>query len=141
MQYFKIWPNVAGGIGENTVLDRSVHPPIVTRLHYVVEGWFGDVIVTTFPSFLVTQETQHALQEMGFSGATFAEAEVTISEECEEDQPGLQLPPFVWLKVNGKAGRDDFGVAMPFRLVISRRILDLLESLGIPFAVVEPYEQ
>ncbi|WP_245518333.1 MULTISPECIES: hypothetical protein [unclassified Mesorhizobium] len=138
--YFKIRPNVAGGIGENTVLDRSVHPPIVTKLHYVVEGWFGDVIVATFPCFLVTEETQRALQKMGFSGATFAEAEVTISEECQEDQPGLDLPPFVWLKVNGKAGLDDFGIAIPFRLVISQRILDLLESLGIPFAVVEPYE-
>lgn len=139
--YFKIRPNVAGGIGENTVLDSSVHPPIVTRLHYVVEGWFGDVIVATFPCFLVTEETQRALQKMGFSGATFADAEVTTSEECQEDQPGLELPPFVWLKVNGKAGRDDFGIAIPFRLVISKRILDLLESLGIPFAVVEPYEQ
>ncbi|BCG79506.1 hypothetical protein [Mesorhizobium sp. 113-3-3] len=77
---------------------------------------------------------------MGFSGATFAEAEVTTSEECQEDQPGLQLRPFVWLKANGKAGRDDFGIATPFRLVISKRILDLLESLGIPFAVVEPYD-
>jgi len=112
MQYFKIRPNVAGGIGENTVLDRSVHPPIVSKLHYVV----------------------------GFSGATFADAEVTISEECQEDQPELELPPFVWLKVNGKAGRDDFGIAIPFRLVISKRILDFLESLGIPFAVIEPYD-
>jgi hypothetical protein len=43
--------------------------------------------------------------------------------------------------VNGKAGRDDFGIAANYRLVISKRILDLLESLGIPFAVVEPYEQ
>ncbi|OBQ67169.1 hypothetical protein EB815_17525 [Mesorhizobium loti] len=138
--YYKIRPNVAGGIGENTVLDRSVHPPIVSRLHYVVEGWFGDVIVATFPCFLVTQETQRALQGVGFSGATFADAEVTISEECQEDQSGLELPPLVWLKVNGKAGRDDFGIAIPFRLVISKRILDLLESLGIPFAVVEAYD-
>ncbi|TPI47419.1 hypothetical protein FJW05_10570 [Mesorhizobium sp. B2-9-1] len=140
MQYFYIEPNVAGGLGEHTVLDPSVHPPIVTQLHYEVEGWFGDVIVTTFPCFLVTEETQHALQKMGFSGATFAAAEVTISEDCQEDQPGLQLPLFVWLKVHGKAGHDDFGIAADYRLVISKRVLDLLESLGIPFAVVEPYD-
>jgi len=139
MQYFYIWPNVAGGLGEHTVLDPSAHPPIVTKLHYEVEGWFGDVIVTTFPCFLVTEETQRALQKMGFSGATFADTEVTISEDCQEDQPGLELPPFVWLKVNGKAGRDDFGIAADYRLVISKRVLDLLESLGIPFAIVEPY--
>lgn len=140
MQYFYIWPNVAGGLGEHTVLDPSVHPPIVTKLHYEVEGWFGDVIVTTFPCFLVTEETQRALQKMGFSGATFAAAEVTISEDCQEDQPGLQLPPFVWLKVHGKVGHDDFGIAADYRLVISKRVLDLLESLGIPFAVIEPYD-
>ncbi|RWQ14524.1 hypothetical protein [Mesorhizobium sp.] len=141
MQYFYIRPDVAGGLGRNTVLDPSVHPPIVTKLHYVVEGWTGDVLVTTFPCYLVTEETQRALQNIGFSGATFAEAEVTTSEEFHEYQPGQELPPFVWLKVNGKAGRDDFGIAANYRLVISKRILDLLESLGIPFAVVEPHEQ
>ncbi|MER9137525.1 hypothetical protein NKI20_14715 [Mesorhizobium sp. M0830] len=139
--YFKIRPDVAGGLGRNTVLDPSVHPPIVTKLHYVVEGWTGDVLVTTFPCYLVTEEAQRALQQIGFSGATFAGAEVTTSEEFHEYQPGQELPPFVWLKVNGKAGRDDFGIAADYRLVISKRILDLLESLGIPFAVVEPYEQ
>ncbi|TIW19641.1 MAG: hypothetical protein E5V65_10075 [Mesorhizobium sp.] len=140
MQYFKIRPHVAGGIGKGTVLDSSVHPPIVTKLHYKVEAWFGDVIVATFPCFLVTEEAQRALQKMGFSGATFADAEVTTSEEFQEDQPGLELPHFVWLKVNGKAGRDDFGIAVPFRLVISERVLDLLESLGIFVAIVEPYD-
>lgn len=141
MQYFYIEPNVAGGLGNHTVLDASVHPPIVIKLHYEVEGWFGDVLVTTFPCYLVTEETQRALQQMGFSGATFADAEVTTSEEFHEDQPGQELPPFVWLKVNGEAGRDDFGIAANYLLVISKRVLDLLESLGIPFAVVEPYEQ
>ena len=141
MRFFKIRPNVAGGIGEHTVLDSSVHPPIVTKLHYEVEGWFGDVIVATFPCFLVTEEAQRALQKMGFSGATFADAEVTTSEEFQEDQPGVVLPRFVWLKVHGTAGQDDFGIAVPFRLVISERVLDLLESLGIFVAIVEPYDE
>ncbi|MCV3231391.1 hypothetical protein OHD62_23710 [Mesorhizobium sp. YC-39] len=131
---------MAGGLGENTVLDSSVHPPIVTKLHYEVDGWFGDVIVTTFPCFLVTEETQRALRKMDFSGATFADVEVTTSEEFHEGQPGQEVPPFVWLKVDGKAGRDDFGIAVPYRLVISERILDLLETLDIPFAIVEPYD-
>ncbi|MFB9981272.1 hypothetical protein ACFSQQ_19345 [Mesorhizobium kowhaii] len=140
MQYFYIRPNVAGGLGENTELDSSVHPPIVSKLHYEVEGWFGDVLVTTFPCFLVTEETKHALLEMGFSGATFADAEVTTSENFQELQPGVEIPPLVWLKVNGQAGRDDFGISADYRLVISKRILDLLESLGIPLAMVYPFE-
>ncbi|MET3577663.1 hypothetical protein ABID19_000678 [Mesorhizobium robiniae] len=140
MQFFYIRPHVAGGFGENTVLDTSVHPPIVSKLHYLVEGWFGDVLVTTFPSFLVTEETERALLDMGFSGATFADAEVTTSEAFHEGQPGPELPPFVWLKVNGQPGRDDFGISSDYRLVISKRVLDLLESLGIPLAIVYPFE-
>jgi hypothetical protein len=34
MKYFYIQPEVAGGLGKNTVMDRSVHPPIVSRLHH-----------------------------------------------------------------------------------------------------------
>ncbi|MFB9981270.1 hypothetical protein ACFSQQ_19355 [Mesorhizobium kowhaii] len=80
MRYFYIKPHVAGGLGENTVLDTSVHPPIVSKLHYQVEGWFGSALVTTFPCFLVTEEAKSALLKMSFSGAVFADAEVTTSE-------------------------------------------------------------
>ncbi|WP_292242993.1 hypothetical protein [Mesorhizobium sp.] len=115
-------------------------PPIVSKLHYLVEGWFGDVLVTTFPCFLVTEETKRALLEMGFSGTTFADAEVTTSEAFHEGQPGPELPPFVWLKVNGQPGRYEFAISSDYRLVISKRVLDFLESLGIPLAIVYPFE-
>ena len=103
IHYFKIRPHVAGGIGKRTALDSSVHPPIVTKLHYQVDAWFGDVIVATFPCFLVTEKTHRALQTTGLSGATFANAEGTTSDEFQEDQPSPQPPTFVWSKVNGKA--------------------------------------
>ncbi|TPM38121.1 hypothetical protein [Mesorhizobium sp. B2-3-4] len=140
MQYFYIEPDVAGGLGPHTILDSSVHPPMVRKLHYVVEGWTVEVLVTTFPCYLVTDKAQRALQEMSFSGASFADVEVTTSEEFHEDLPNQKLPPLVWLKVYGRAGHDDFGIAANHLLVISNRVLDLLESLGIPFAVVEPYD-
>lgn len=39
MKYCVIEPEVAGGLGENTVIDQSVHPPKIARLHYNFEGW------------------------------------------------------------------------------------------------------
>ncbi|MER9432995.1 hypothetical protein [Mesorhizobium sp. M0408] len=140
MQYFYIKPDVAGGFGKGTVLDTSVHPPIVSKLIYQMDGWFGDVLITTFPCFLVTEEAKRALLEVGFSGATFAHVEVTTSEDFRELQPEVELPAFVWLKINGQAGRDDFGIARDLRLVVSERVLDLLEQLGTPSAVIEPFD-
>ncbi|MDX8514936.1 hypothetical protein [Mesorhizobium captivum] len=139
MRYFDIRPDVAGGLGDHTVLDTHVHPPIIHKLHYEIEGWFGDALVTTFPCFLVTEEAKQALLKMGISGANFADAEITASDEFHELQPEQDLPDFVWLKVDGKAGRDDFGIASNHDLVISERVLDLFERLGIPSAVIEPF--
>jgi hypothetical protein len=85
-------------------------------------------------------EVKQALQNIGFSGASFAHAEITKSDNFLELQPHVELPQFVWLKVNGKAGHDDFGIARDLRLVVSERILNLLEDFGIPSAIVEPYE-
>jgi hypothetical protein len=111
MRCFEIEPDVAGGIGRGTVMDTSVHPPVVTKLVYQFEGWFGDSIVTTFPCFLVTEDVKRRLVDLGASGAAFAQAEITISENFHELQPDVELPPFVWLKIDGQAGRDDFGIA------------------------------
>lgn len=41
-KFFALEPEVAGGLGPNTVMDRSVHPPRVSHLHYVFDGWMGD---------------------------------------------------------------------------------------------------
>ena len=140
MEYFYINPDVAGGIGRGTIMDTSVHAPVVSKLIYQMEGWFGDVIITTFPCFLVVSEVKQALQNIGFSGASFAHVEITKSDDFLELQPNIELPQFVWLKVSGKAGHDDFGIARDLRLVISARVLDMLEAFGIPSATVEPYD-
>ncbi|MBZ9703047.1 MULTISPECIES: hypothetical protein [unclassified Mesorhizobium] len=121
-------------------MDTSVHPPAVSKLHYQVEGWFGDALVTTFPCFLVTEEAKRGLLDIGISGATFAPAEVTKSENFLELQPDVELPPFVWLKVDGRAGHDDFGVNQKLNLVISERAFDVLDELGLPSASIQRFD-
>jgi hypothetical protein len=140
MNYFYVEPEVAGGLGERTVLDRSVHPPIVNRLHYELEGWLGDAILESFPAFVVTEEAKASLLRIGATGGFFDNAEVTVTHQFEELYPGLKLPSFVWLKPEGKAGQDDIGAAADGRLVLSQRALDTLSSLGISNALVEPFE-
>jgi hypothetical protein len=139
MKYFKIEPEVAGGISWRTVMDRSVHPPIVSKLHYEFDGWLGDVLLESFPCFVVTLEAQRALESLGAIGIEFDSVEVSTSEQFEIFYPSLKLPPFVWMKVHGEPGRDDFGLGQDLILVISERALDALSALGIAHATTEPF--
>jgi hypothetical protein len=138
MKYFVLEPDVAGGLGMNTILDRSVHPPIVCKLHYEFYGWFGDAIVTSYPSFLITEGAKQQLEDIGITGANFDEAEITKSDEFNELFPNTYLPKFLWLKLDGHIGKDDFATAPEGKLIVSERALDVLQRLGIPNAIVTP---
>ena len=55
-------PEVAGGFGEQTILDNSTHPPDVKWLHYVLDGWLGDDILESFPCYIVTERLRRTPQ-------------------------------------------------------------------------------
>ena len=139
MAHFIIEPEVAGGLGARTVLDRSRHPPVVQKLHYEFDGWLGDVLLESFPAFIVTQEAQQALIEEGVTGVRFDDVEVSLSATFQETRPGAALPRFVWLRPEGEPGRDDIAVARDGRLVLSQRALDIVQALGLSQARVAPF--
>ena len=127
-KYYIVEPEVAGGLGSNTVMDSSTHPPVVSKLHYQFDGWLGDQIVESFPVYLVTENLARRIVGLKLVGSEFAEAEMTVSPQFKELHPDRTLPKFVWLKVKGTAGRDDFGIAPDGRLVVSETALNLLRS-------------
>jgi hypothetical protein len=50
------------------------------------------------------------------------------------------LPKFLWLKVEGFPGRDDFGIAAGLKLVVSKRALEVLKRVGFSHpASIEPF--
>jgi hypothetical protein len=129
MRYYTLEPEVAGGLGRNTVMDRSVHPPMVERLHYELAGWLGDDLLETFPCFIVTNCLRERIADAGLTGTEFAPAEVTASQQFRDLYPTRDVPGFVWLKPTGRAGRDDFGMSHDHRLVVSARALKVLSLL------------
>jgi len=132
MEYYKLYPEVAGGFGENAVLaDPHARPPLVTRFHYEFYGWSGDPLLTTVVCFIVVESLKKNILALEATGVTFGDVEVSTSEEFEELYPNVKLPKFVWLRVSGKAGKDDFGLSSDHRLVVSQRILDLLKDAGM----------
>lgn len=139
MRYFYIEPEVAGGLGADTVMDRDSHPPKVSRLHYHLEGWLGDALLESFPCFVIMAAAKDGLIGQGYSGVHFDQVEITVSDEFKELYPQKQLPVFAWLRVTGQAGEDDFGLAKDGRLVVSEAALDTLKRFGISNALVEPF--
>lgn len=138
MKYFVVEPEVAGGLGDGTEMDASTHPPLVSRLHYQLEGWLGDVLLESFPCFIVTRGAKDKLLGLGATGARFAEVEVTKSEAFDEIEPGRAIPEFAWLQPIGEAEHDDFGAAPDGRLVVSERALEALHELQLSNALIEP---
>jgi len=140
MKFYYLEPEVGGSpAGDNTIADWIAHPPKIDRLHWEMDCWLGDVLLWSFPCWIATVATMNAIKSSGLTGTVFDDVEVTMTENQRDFDPDLVLPDFVWLKVVGKAGHDDFGVARDLRLVVSERALKLLQGLGISHAKVEPY--
>jgi hypothetical protein len=139
MKYYTIEPEVAGGMGKNTLMNRDVHPPSVSRLHYHFDGWLGDVLLESFPCFIVTDAARNRLQSARLSGVCFDQVEITTSEQFKELHSNRQLPTFVWLRVDGKPGHEDFGSAIDGKLVVSENALVVLRELGIAHALVTEF--
>jgi len=103
------------------------------------DGWLGAALLASFPSFIVTEEAERRLQETRISGARFDEVKITTSGEFRDFYPNRRLPKFVWLRVDGQPGKDDFGTTLGGKLIISERALEALKELGIPNALVTPF--
>ncbi|MCX7006003.1 MAG: hypothetical protein NTY53_01915 [Kiritimatiellaeota bacterium] len=137
MKFYSIEPEVAGGWGKNTVFTRSPGgSSVVHRLHYEFDGWLGDELLESTPCFIVSESMAREITQAHFTGAHFDEVEITTSQEFQELCPNRQLPKFVWLKVDGQAGRDDFGIGSDGRLVVSGRVLAALRSIKISHALI-----
>ena len=139
MKYYALAPEVAGGLGKDTEMDTTVHPPLVTRLHYEFADWFGDDLIESFPCFLITAELGAQVEGADLSGFVLADLETTVSPEAEERLDGRQLPPFRWLQLTGQPGTDDFGQTPQARLVVSQRALDLLHQGNLKNCDIEDY--
>jgi len=139
MAFYYVEPEVAGGLGKHTVLDSSVHPPIVSELNYRIVNWLGDALLESFPALIITRPAADALQAMDASGISLRDVEITVSDSFRETYPERTLPEFVWLIVSGLAGKDDFGIADDSRLVVSQRVLNRLKAFGLENALVENY--
>lgn len=131
MKYKCLEPEVAGELGSQTIMDNSIHPPLVKKLHYQFSGWLGDDILESFPCYIITKKLEDHINLSNFTGVKFDDLIVTKGETFVEMNPDIDLPEFKWMQVTGQAGVHDFGLAKDFRLVISNNVFDLLSNFNI----------
>jgi hypothetical protein len=121
--FYTLDPEVAGGLGPRTEMDTSIHPPNIYRLNYEMDGLPGDELLTSFPCYIVTANLRRLIEQAHPTGCSFDDVEITVSDGFLERIGQVDLPQYFWLKVTGKAGRDDFGMSPDYLLVVSERIL------------------
>jgi hypothetical protein len=138
--YHVVEPEVAGGWGKNTdVIRIPGQPVVVNKLHYVFDGWLGDELLESTPCYIGTERLVDEIKRAKLRGVVFDEVEIAKSEQFDELYPNRELPKFMWLKMDGTPGEDDFGVTTDLQLVVSDEALAVLQRVGLSNAFVEPF--
>src|SRR5260370_42333268 len=139
MKYYLVEPEVPGGFGDGTVLDRSGPYLKVTKLHYRFDGWLGDDFLTSHPIFFATRRLAEEVKLNKLTGVALSNMEASPSEIFEAFHPGHRLPEFIWLKIDGKPGSDDFRIVGNGKLIISAKALAVLRSFNLNYCRIAPY--
>jgi hypothetical protein len=135
--YRYIEPEVSGGFGKDTILDNSVHPPMIKKLHFVFDGWLGDDILESFPCFIVTDSLRKKIESEGMTGLIFDNLKISKSQTFKTLYKNKQLPTFYWAKINGKYKNDDFSLGEDYRLIVSEKAFLILKEFNTNNAIFE----
>ena len=128
--FYTLEPEVAGRWGDNTIADNTGHPPVVSTLHHIFDGWLGDSIVESFPCFLITNALGDAIVAAELLGYELRAVEAETSDQFAELYPNRVLPEFRWLHVTGVARIDDFGISSDNLLIVSSAALVIIRQHG-----------
>jgi hypothetical protein len=125
-------PEVSGELGEKTIIDNSVHPPVIYNLHFIFKGWLGDDIIECFPVYLVSENLGEALLNSNLSGFELEMCLIDSSEEMEFLQPNVKLQVFLWLKVTYDIGYDFF-IDRDNKLSVSEKAYSVLNKFNLNY--------
>jgi hypothetical protein len=149
--FYVLTPEVAGIAGDHAVrINPLARPQQFSRFHIALDYLPEDPIVEVDNNFAVTRPLADKLKAIAASGFALAPVEISTSDTFDDlNHDKGKIPAFQWLKLTGKPGVDDFGLAKVkgadpdcsplWRLVVSKRVLDALRAVGIKFCEVKPW--
>lgn len=111
------------------------------EVFYLFDVWLGDDVVRAYPALMVTTPVKRALRGLDRpTGFRVTRARVRRSAFFRRVNPEKKLPVFWLLEVGSAPGRDDLGLTPAGVIVISRRILDVLQGFRIGRALMAQYD-
>lgn len=132
MKYYELYPEVAGSIHEDVLIDVKTRPVSISAMHYEFDGWLGDDLLTASGYFIVTEALSHALGQAELTGFDLYTCEVSKSEQFEEMHPNRPLPVFKWLAIKGGFPADDFWFSKETAMLnVSEAALNVLQKFKI----------
>ncbi|WP_183575288.1 hypothetical protein HDF18_15190 [Mucilaginibacter sp. X5P1] len=141
MRRYLIGPEVAGQLGNDTILNYSTKPPIIEKLHYRFDDWLGDDFLEGFQCFICTERLANYLNENKLTGYKLEDCKISKSELFDDlNEDGLDLPIFYWFKVIGNEN-EDFFIIPNSRLIISERALNILKMFNINHCDIKEYSE
>ena len=131
--FYRLRPEVPGGLGTRTQLDPATHPPTVTQLHFEFAGWDGDDLVESFPCYLISESLASALQVANLDGFGCKEVEVTLAPQFVAFFPeaASSLPQWVWLVPTGAPWHSDVWLDERAQLHGSDKFIDIVNRFNI----------
>ena len=122
---FALDPQVAGELGENTVIDTSSHPPVVSHVDFVLDYPETDDLIQAFPVLLVSAEMADRLTAADVAGVALSGASVRPSEDCLAVYGAAGTGSYRRLEPVGTE-RDDCWLSNEFLICVSDRMMRIL---------------
>jgi hypothetical protein len=136
MFYFVQVP-VFGQMGPKTEMDSTVHPPIVRKLHCLVDSIPKSELWRVFPCVIVGLALAENLRQSDCSGFKLQEALFEAGASFRHFHgKTTRLPELRWCLITGTAYTDDLGLADGGKLIVSEGVKLLIEGVqhdGISF--------
>ena len=144
MRYFKLLPEVAGGIGKTSDIEyKNGHLQTVRHLEYCFEDWLGGEILSSHPCFIVTKSLEKDIVAEKLKGVSFRRISVSLSDEFLELYGGdICLPTFDELICTKKfEDRNRFENNVFYRdchqdLIVSERALLVLKRHNLSTSII-----
>ncbi len=138
MKFYKIHPEVPGGIGKNITYNKAEVPWQIEHFHAVFEGWLGGDLLKISACYLVTNILKEKLFSSEVTGIIgFQDFEIELSDTFKHLYPGKELPKLYWMQLNGNVQKDDLAMNDKNKLIVSELAMEILQSVNLSIAEIE----
>lgn len=141
MKKYLIEPEVAGQLGNDTILNHSTKPPIIEKLNYEFDDWLGDDFLAGFQCFICTEKLARSIKDNNLTGYKLEDCKTTKSQLFYDlNENDLELPTFYWFKIIGGENADFFIIPNSM-LVISELAMNVLKKFNINHCDIREYNE